>query len=383
MLGYHPQMFAWRVFILLQGCLIYCQIASIARFNNAPTLTSYSSLENYDNSVDDNANRALFVLTATMGFVMQCPLRYVDVSSWGIYCCASMPNIRVLRGTYLQVFMAFMHYYMTKYLIGMSIQGGVTGAVVAPALVFGWKRLLYLLEVSTNIHDTPFKGHVFVLAPIYALHSMNLAVTTAQIGVPSWADSLTYIGIDWITYILRIGIVGRFGFKTCPKLVSYLVLKQIENLPTPLERNVSSAGTKTAMRCCQAYFALLEGETMTTCFAFHALHYIILFLAFREMDMVQITPMRNFFILVMFTGLDLIQDILADHVSNKFSYWSYIYKKSGWFSSLMRPFMLVNGIVFGLEFNVWTGMRPRTANHNLVRMFFGTAGPSSAGCVHY
>merc|ERR1711907_700397 len=130
-------------------------------------------------------------------------------------------------------------------------------------MTFAWKRLFFVCEVVIEVHDSPFKGHVFVLTVVYCFGVYAILVTFATCSVVSWCASINYIVIDWVLWGLRVVIVGRLGVKICPRLVMFLVKKHLDNVPAPLLNHADAQGEKTAMRCIQAYFCLCEGELMS------------------------------------------------------------------------------------------------------------------------
>merc|ERR1712224_389398 len=74
---------------------------------------------------------------------------------------------------------------------------------------------------------------------------------------------VTYIIVDWFLFTVRLVLLIRIGYKICPRLLAFLIQKQLENCVRPMPAAVEAGGTKTAMRTIQAFMVLLEGDTLT------------------------------------------------------------------------------------------------------------------------
>jgi hypothetical protein len=274
----------------------------------------------------------------------------------------------VTRNFVITAFGEWFNYYVTRYFVSGGMVPGVFGRVIIPMAVFGWKRALYILHITTMCHDSPWKGHAYINFILDTLLSLNIGVTMQQIGVTSWSAVTTFVIMDWLIYALRVIIVARFGMKQCPKLITYLVEKQLENLPSPLLQHVESKGEKTAMRVDQAFIALMEGESMTVNFILHFINYAVVWGIFRNDDLIAVVPLRSGLILVFYSGLDFIQDVLADHIGSKFNYWSYLYKLGGWTSKQMFLFQMWQIMSYGSTFLFYFQIKPQTFDHVPNRM---------------
>lgn len=120
----------------------------------------------------------------------------------------------------------------------------------------------------------------------------------------------------------------RLGAKTCPKVINFLLAKQLENTMSPLPNHAGAAGDKTAMRVNQGFVALAEGETLSVDFLFILIWYINAYHILGQNKAIQILPMRSVLLILLFSVLDCIQDIIASTTSSKFSNWSYLFDKS-------------------------------------------------------
>lgn len=258
------------------------------------------------------------------------------------------------------------------------------GTVIVPFTAFALKRALYMVNYTICHNDTPFKGHAVLLATVECLHHVNLLLSTSAIMITSWNDAVSFIVIDWAIFTFRISMVGRLGYKQCPKLVTFLVNKQMENLPIPLENPVKANGEKTAMAVFQAYVCLCEGETMTCVYMVHILFFFIRWVCVRDYEVVEVFPLRSFLVLVMYTGLDFIQDLLADRMTGKFSHWSFLYSGTGLFSKRYLPFLVMLSNQLGSWYCCSVGKIPRQLMMKVTRLpqVFVDVAWSPPGFVH-
>eukprot|EP00746_Dinoflagellata_sp_MGD_P150586 gnl/MRDRNA2_/MRDRNA2_82422_c0_seq1.p1 gnl/MRDRNA2_/MRDRNA2_82422_c0~~gnl/MRDRNA2_/MRDRNA2_82422_c0_seq1.p1 ORF type:complete len:480 (+),score=25.71 gnl/MRDRNA2_/MRDRNA2_82422_c0_seq1:119-1558(+) len=386
MIGFHPHSLNFRYAVVGNYLQFYLSGVWGIRCTSAVNWHNYTGGQWWDLGADAACFRMFAATGFMIGFNVIAPTRFQDRSAYGMYCCAPFGQMRLVRLQFLKNFLFYWNFYVTRYLMSISRDDGVLGTVIAPAMVFAWKRVLYFEEVSSAMHDSPFKGHMLVANGITCLMCLNMSVTRAQCSVATFMDSITYVVIDWFIYGLRVIIVGRLGYKQCPKVITYLVVKQLENLPWPLPSHVTAQGDKTAMRVVQAYMCLLEGETMTTMFVMHMIQYLVLFVLIRENAMMALVPSRNAWILTMYSALDLVQDFLADAISAKFCHWSYIYKTTdgSYYSKRLIPFTIISGIAVGNEWTYWVGGGSRIQNANFIRYPFAMEwGYASSGGGHF
>lgn len=366
--GVCPSAFAWRMVIASMLNSNSWQICSQHRHSFQSMGTSYSSMNELDQNTEDGLRYfpSSLMIPAFGGFV---PRSYVDTSPYGVYCCATLPEARQLRNFQLTLFFTFQDYYMSRSLAVASISEGVMGSVIAPIGVFAWKRFCYFIDISTTLHDTCFKGHAFVLGMLNALISFNMGLSMAVVGVRAWLEAVNYVCIDWAIYIFRIGIVARLGMKQCPKLVTFVIKKQMENIPAPLPNHVQATGNKTAMRVTQAFLCLSEGEGMTMMFFLLTMVYLISWVMWRDPQVLYLFPMRSFLVIALYMVLDLIQDFLADHLTTKFNNWSWLYKSNddSWYGKQMRGINFLFAYCLACESAFRYGVKFRWNMHFLVR----------------
>jgi len=291
------------------------------------------------------------------------------MSAWGRYCCGGMKRVRVAKQVMLAVVVACaLTVWITNWQAGIAIEPGVMGQVVVPVSVFAFKKLCFFFDITVQMHDTPYKGHSYLLAAVDGLLSFNIGISTASVGVRRWLDTFTYIGMDWTIFFLRIGVLGRVGMKQCPKLVSYYVAKQIENIPSPLPNNITAVGSKTAMVTTQAYLCLVEGETMTSNYALHVIVFVFRWYGLQDNDMSLVFPLRSMGVIALFTGLDLIQDFGADRLTAKFSGWTWIYTNAGLYHKKNWAWLVVIGFSMGAQYTLLNGKIARMQFHRVTRL---------------
>lgn len=365
-MGLQPGAFNWRIVIHLclnSNCWLVC---SMCRHTFLSLGHDFSAQIELDQTTEDGLRLMSFSLFMS-GFGMVAPRSFMDYSPWGVYCCANFPGIRQMKNFGLTLFFVLEDYYVKRNLYIASITPGALGSVLAPVGVFGWKRALYFMDVSVCLHDTPFKGQAFVIGILHSLMAFNLGLSLAVVGVAQWIDAINYICIDWAIYLARIAIVTRAGIGICPKLVTYIVKKNIENIPAPLPNHVRAVGDKTSMRVTQAYLCLSEGEGMTVMFFMLVVDFIICWPLWRDPMILFIFPMRSFFVVGMYMGLDLIQDFLADGLTKKFNDWSWLYQTTGWFGKRFQLQQLLMSYALANEAACYLGTKQRYVMHNLMR----------------
>jgi hypothetical protein len=382
--GFRPGSYNIRLIVLSVIPNHIIQLTQLAHHTISNLITQYGNQIDMDQPADDYVNRWLGLVVMIGAISFQLPRKYIDKTPYGVYCCSKIPNAIIGRNFYLVNLQIFFNYYISRTLSAYGMNQDFFGQVVIPLAVFAWKRCLYFLEISTQLHESPFKGHAYVFFIIEALASMNTTVAMQQISVDRWNGVITYVIIDWVIYGLRMVIVARAGMKQCPKLISYLVLKQIENLPAPLTQHVEAKGDKTAMRIDQAYVALMEGETMTMNYVLHFINFAIIWGIFRIDDCVAAVPLRSGFLLLFYFALDFIQDALADCIGGKFNHWSYVYKLGGWHSKRMLVFQLNLAASFGGMFQFPIVFKVQNNDHRSDRVMLNTDWfQSLGGIMHY
>merc|ERR1712224_650363 len=153
-------------------------------------------------------------------------------------------------------------------------------------------------------------------------------------------DVATFVCCDWFQFGMRMVLLLRIGFKTCPRLISFLISKQLENISSPLPNSSSSLGDRTAMRIMQAFMCIVEGESLSVNFLFALIFFLNQSTILGYNSMFFIVPMKNILIILMYTLLDATQDVIASVGSLKFCNFSYMFQIGGgaWHSKRMGPF---------------------------------------------
>jgi len=226
--------------------------------------------------------------------------------------------------------------------------------LMLPMIFFAWKRMCYILMLPINTDDNPHKYYLMIPASITFMLWLNLSNGCASIGAETWADVANFVVIDWLLFFFRIGLCIRFGEKSCKKLFMALLKKQLENVLSPLPNHITAVGSKQAMRVHQAFFCLIEGETLTVCYMLLLGNYCVCGIE-RNMThmMSKVSPMRSSAVIFIFMALDLLQDIMGDKLMGKFSSWTFLYrgrgKADGMHCSRILPFVAFGYMAWGDE----------------------------------
>lgn len=259
-------------------------------------------------------------------------------SGYGVYCCASFQTARMWRVAFLLTIMVgIIDYYVSQMLANPKL---IDLGAAMPFCVFGWKRMKYVIGLVICMDDGPCKDRSIFSQCWFFMLLFNHALSISMIGANSWADVVTFISCDWFQFGMRMVLLLRLGMKTCPKLISLLITKQLENISSPMPAAANGLGDRTAMRTMQAFMCIIEGESLSINFIFALLFFTHTYLILGYNAMLFVVPMRHVGILLMFCALDTIQDIIAGVGSHKFSNFSYMTVIGGnaWHSKKMFPF---------------------------------------------
>lgn len=254
---------------------------------------------------------------------------FAERTAWGVYCCASFPKMIVWRNCFLAAFLTYLDWYVGSFLFSfgrMNFEGGE----LAPMGVFAWKRVKFIVMVLISIDDNPVKMWCYFPTSLYIMLRLNGPVAQAMVGVQNAEDIITYVVVDTLQFLGRNILLARWGMNTCPKLFTYILQKQLQNVVSPLPKVRDANGPKTAMRTSQALMVLLEGETLTSNFLYLFCYFFMWGTIMQSNYARQIVPFNSFWVIGMFFGIDLIQDLVASKVTDKFSNWTYIYSGNGW-----------------------------------------------------
>jgi len=368
-MGFRPQTFVLRNIIACAVLYHTCSTSPQLRMSRASLDHNFHSAVEYEVAADEVLTY-MFTLQLMVGAgCLWIPEKYGAKGAYGIYCCGTLRFGRFMRNGWMVIFfMSWLGHFVFNWQIAAGRSGGVMGTLVVPLTIFGFKRGLYLFNYSIGGHDTPFKGHAVLLITLQLLIFLNVMVATASVGVASWAQALNYVIIDWCIFLYRIAMVARVGLKTTPRLTTFLVRKKMDELPSPLENAVKASGEKTAMAVFQAYCALCEGETMTVVYIMHVFFFIVRWNIIRDYEVIDVFALKSFLVVVLFTGLDFVQDLLADRITAKYSHWSYLYSNSGLFSKPFLPFLVMLGNYLGCWYSFTIGKYPRLMTHRPTRM---------------
>lgn len=260
---------------------------------------------------------------------------YAERTAWGVYCCASFPKFIIWRVYFLAIFITYLDWYVGSFLFSFG-RMNFNGSELAPVGIFAWKRLKFVVMILISIDDSPVKMWCLFPTSYYSMLRLNAPVSQAMVGVRNAEEILTFVIVDTFQFLARNILLARWGMKTCPKLFTYVLQKQLQNVLAPMPKVREALGAKTAMRISQALMVLLEGETLTTNFLWLAC-YFLQWGTIMQSNYAWVTvPMKSFWVIGMFFGLDLIQDFVASKVTDKFSNWTYIYSPQGWANSRHR-----------------------------------------------
>merc|ERR1740138_1258536 len=92
---------------------------------------------------------------------------------------------------------------------------------------------------------------------------------------------------------------------------------------------------------------MMEGETMTKQYLMHCMLFLLR-KAIGDNLVVYVYPMMNYWVIVLVTLLDFVQDFLADHITTKFCTWTYLYQNEGYFHRRMWIFLGVQWYQLGV-----------------------------------
>jgi hypothetical protein len=386
-LGIRPEAFSFRTTFLGMVFMGIILTTSCMPMMETPQSCHLFSTHEWDQCSDDMVNRANFLICGLITMSCITPSGYRDYSAFGRYCCAVFPRIRLGRCFGLGQFFGLLGYLFMKFFLNASTEPGAFGEFVVPLLVFAWKRLNFTIDITLSGHDSPFKGHCLIQVVLDTMLSLNLQITVAQVGVLRWSDVINYLLIDWVLFTLRVGVLIRVGMNSCPKLVTFMVSKQLENMPAPMPAHEEAVGPKSAMRVIQAFLCILEGETLSIMYLVHVLHLLILFVIAQRRELLGVAPLGSMGLVLTYVGLDIIQDLIADKVANRFSTWTFMYT-AGYGSFFSKPFWIPVCMICASQGAQWIiQVGPRRclldADASRVAVAHPSMAWSAAGQAHY
>jgi len=246
-------------------------------------------------------------------------------SAYGVYCCASFPKGRVSRNWYLVMLGVYYDYY-----------GGIFLATwndpMKAFFIFAWKRVRYIQMLLVLLDDNPWKMWAMLPNSYTGLLWLNSAVAMAMTGAKDPIDMMSFLVIDNFQFGMRFVLIARLGFKHCPRLFSFVLSKQLQNICSPLPQHVNAFGHKTAMRVMQAMMVIFEGETLTSNLLWIAVYFLHWGTILRHELAFANIPQKTWAMIGVFCAVDFAQDMLAGHIAEKFSNWGYMYSNKKWFS---------------------------------------------------
>jgi len=248
---------------------------------------------------------------------------------WGVYCCASFPRGIVFRLSFMCSMMVWTDWYVSSFLFAYG-RLDIPGKEAVPLLIFGWKRFKYVTKLLLSTDDCPWKMWSLFPNTLYVMLQLNANVAQAMVGVQDISQMVFFIIVDALQFIARSVLLARTGMKQCPKLFSFVLEKQLQNVVVPLPKLAAASGDKTAMRIMQALMVLLEGETLTSNLCFLALYFLNWGTLLQDNYAWITVPLKSAWVVGVFFLIDLIQDLIAARVTDKFSNWTYIYAAEGW-----------------------------------------------------
>lgn len=266
---------------------------------------------------------------------------FSERSAYGVYCCAAWERGRIVRiMIILEVFFSAFDYVVNQFLANPKL---IDLGQALPLLIFGWKRAKYVLSLVVCLEDNPYKHRAIFSMVLCCMMFMNHILMVSMIGADGWDTLFTFVIVDWFQFGMRISFLLRIGMSICPKLMIFLVKKQLENIASPLPQHAVAVGNKTAMRCMQAFMCLVEGETLTMNFVFVLVFFVQSYELMKHNKLLQCVPMRSVGILLIFAALDTMQDIIAGNVSNRFCNFSYAFARepTSWHSKRLIPMWMI------------------------------------------
>merc|ERR1719299_259265 len=123
-------------------------------------------------------------------------------------------------------------------------------------------------------------------------------------------DMMSFLVIDNFQFGMRFVLIARLGFKHCPRLFSFVLSKQLQNICSPLPQHVNASGHKTAMRIMQALMVIFEGETLTSNLLWIAVYFLQWGTILKHELAWFIVPQKSYMMIGIFCAFDFIQDLL-------------------------------------------------------------------------
>lgn len=276
--------------------------------------------------VEDNWPAVLFAAIVTIKCWIL-PRRYGDRSFYGRYCCEAFQEGRMAR---IEVIFVMVEWQLARVVAPTisslaSIRDAAFQGVVYPLIVFGWKRVYYLLSSVLVLEDSCFKNNT-VWHIMTKLLSANFGVAGSGCGASELSAAASLIVMDWLLFGLRTSLLLRIGQKQCPKVFGPLLDSALSSIITPLNKPKKALGVSSAMRQCQAYTCILEGLTLSIAFSWFLLNaYILNYVIAGDERLVQLFPGRSILIPLVLTFADVLQDLAGSRATDKFSSWTTIF----------------------------------------------------------
>jgi hypothetical protein len=270
------------------------------------------------------------------------PQAYVDKSAYGTYCCAAWSTGRVLRNITFKWLINHLGFVLYNLIAVMSGNKGFEGSVVAPALSLSRKRLCAMFLTSVLIHDSPVKNVHYVCGLLAGFIWLNMGIAASWAAAGTFPDLVTYLVLDYLSFVIRMIVLGRLGMQQFPKLVRFLVTKNIENLPSCMPNHIAAQGQITSMKTAIAFVAVSEGTSLTMCILLQTVCIIFLYIS-NDWKSRWFFPSQEPLLVIVSVICVSLQDCVSNVVSNKISSLSFLFKKNGF---LGKEFQAVKMILY-------------------------------------
>merc|ERR1711862_492294 len=144
-----------------------------------------------------------------------------------------------------------------------SGEGFLVRNLGGPLAVFAFKRVLYAMSVFLMYDDHMYKNYNYhFMHAVFMQQCYLVAGSVAQVARP--ADVTSFIALDWILCGTRFVFLLHTFRKSCPKLFDALLVKQLENVQTPMPKASEAVGFAVSLRMNQAFNSFAEGNCLTS-----------------------------------------------------------------------------------------------------------------------
>jgi hypothetical protein len=282
---------------------------------------------------------AYYVWVITAAFVWA-PRKYGTRSFYHRYCCEYFPHGRIARIACISFWGLGMSWILVPAIQCIPLMTNADEVMqIFPIIVFGLKRLQFILNITINLDDGPFKNYTFVCQGASIFGFISFFVAQSALSSVNLGQIIQFLILDWLACFFRMVLLLRLGSKAFPGLLRFLLSKSLENVPRPMYNSAAHMGDATSMRLHQAYLCLLEGLTLSMGFFTSLIVFLMVRYVYQDTIMITMFPSKNVLTIFLFIISDVIQDLLTEHILKKFSNWSFIFH--GLFRGFFAPFMYI------------------------------------------